>query len=53
MIADENVIKKRNYFGPVDIQKLHIQVLDSFGRIINLNNMDMAIGINLTCLYDY
>ena len=53
MVADENHITKRNYFGPVDIQKLHIQVLDSFGRIINLNNMDMAIGINLTCLYDY
>jgi hypothetical protein len=53
MIADENVIKKRNYFGPVDIQKLHIQVLDPYGRVINLNNMDMSIGINLTCLYDY
>ena len=53
MIADENVITKRNYFGPVDIQKLHIQVLDPYGRVINLNNMDMSIGIKLTCLYDY
>ena len=53
MIADENTITKRNYFGPVDIQKLHIQVLDPFGRIINLNSMDMAIGLKLTCLYDY
>ena len=53
MIADESNFTRRNYFGPVDIQKLHIQILDSFGRIINLNNMDMAIGIKLTCLYDY
>jgi len=53
MITDQNTITKRNYFGPVDIQKLHIQILDSFGRIINLNNMDMAIGLKLTCLYDY
>ena len=53
MVADLNVITKRNYFGPVDIQKLHIQVLDSFGRVLNLNSMDMGLALNLTCLYDY
>jgi hypothetical protein len=53
MIADKNMFTKRNYFGPVDIQKLHIQILDEFGRILNLNTMDFGLALNLTCLYDY
>jgi len=46
------MIKKRTYFGPVDIQRLHIQILDEFGRIMDLNNMDLAIALDLVCLYD-
>jgi len=45
-------IKKRDYFGPVDIQRLHLQVIDEFGRILDLNNMDLAIGLDLVSLYD-
>lgn len=45
-------LKKREYFGPVNIQKLHIQILDPYGRIINLNNMDFSFSINLASLYD-
>ena len=48
----DSIIKKRTYFGPVDIQRLHIQILDEFGRIMDLNNMDLAIALNLVCLYD-
>ena len=45
--------KKRSYFGPVDITKLKFQIIDSFGRVINLNNMDCSFALNLICLYDY
>ena len=41
----------RNYFGPVDIEKLRIIVVDEFGRVINLNNMDMSMAFAFTCLY--
>ena len=41
----------RFYFGPVDIQKLHIQLVDQFGRIISLNNMDWALALNFSMLY--
>ena len=41
----------RNYFGPVDIEKLRITVTDEFGRVINLNNMDLSLAITCTCLY--
>ena len=42
----------RNYFGPIDIQKLHIQLLDEYGRILNLNNMDYSVVLRFDCLYD-
>ena len=41
----------RNYFGPVNIQHLHIQIVDQYGRIISLNNMDFAMALNFTILY--
>jgi hypothetical protein len=41
----------RFYFGPVDIQKLHIQLVDQYGRIISLNNMDWALALNFSMLY--
>jgi hypothetical protein len=42
----------RAYFGPVNINNLTIQLLDEYGRIINLNNMDYSIGLTLTSIYD-
>ena len=42
----------RTYFGPVNINNLTIQILDEYGRIINLNNMDYSIGLTLTSVYD-
>ena len=45
-------LKKREYFGPVDIQKLHIKILDPYGRVLNLNNMDISFSLHLACLYD-
>lgn len=41
----------RTYFGPVDIEKMRITVTDEFGRVINLNNMDLSLAITCTCLY--
>ena len=42
----------RQYFGPVDIQKLNIQLLDEYGRIIELNNMDYSFCLTFTCAYE-
>ena len=41
----------RNYFGPVDIEKIRITITDEFGRVINLNNMDLSLALTCTCLY--
>jgi hypothetical protein len=42
----------RQYFGPVDIQKLQIQLLDEYGRILDLNNMDYSFCITFQTVYD-
>ena len=42
----------RQYFGPVDIQKLQIQLLDEYGRILNLNSMDYSFCLTFQTIYD-
>jgi hypothetical protein len=42
----------RQYFGPIDIQKLNIQLLDEYGRVINLNNMDYSLCLCFQTIYD-
>ena len=44
--------KQREYFGPVNIQKLEIALYDEYGRIIDLNNMDMSLTLRFEKLYD-
>jgi len=46
------VTTPREYFGPVNINSLNIQLLDEYGRIVDLNNMDFSFCINLTTVYD-
>ncbi len=42
----------REYFGPVNITGMTIQLLDEYGRILYLNNMDFSFSLNLTSVYD-
>jgi hypothetical protein len=42
----------RQYFGPVDIQKINVQLLDEYGRILNLNNMDFSFCLSFQAVYD-
>ena len=42
----------RQYFGPVDIQKLQIQLLDEYGRVLDLNNMDYSFCLSFQTIYD-
>jgi hypothetical protein len=42
----------RQYFGPVDIQKLQIQILDEYGRVFDLNNMDYSFCLTFQTIYD-
>lgn len=44
--------RTREYFGPVDIVRLHIQLLDEYGRHVSLNYMDWSMTIVFDQLYD-
>jgi len=43
---------RRQYFGPVDLMKLRIKLLDEYGRVISLNNTDYSFTIKLDQLYN-
>lgn len=46
------VTTPREYFGPVNLQNLNIQLLDEYGRIVDLNNMDFSFCVTLVTAYD-
>ena len=46
------VTNPREYFGPVNIQNINIQLLDEYGRVLDLNNMDYSFCLTLTTVYD-
>jgi hypothetical protein len=43
--------RTREYFGPVDIQRLHIRIFDEYGRILDLNNMDWSMTLTFDNMY--
>jgi hypothetical protein len=42
----------REYFGPTDINKLKISLLDEYGRPFSLNNMDWSFVLSFECFYN-
>jgi hypothetical protein len=49
----EDVISpRRQYFGPVDIRKLGLQLLNKYGQIIDLNRMDFSFTLEIEMAYD-
>ena len=46
------VTSPRDYFGPVNLQHLNVQLLDEYGRVVDLNNMDFSFCLTLITAYD-
>jgi len=46
------ITEPRKYFGPVDIQKLHIQVYDDMGRVVDLNGANFSFCLSFKVIYD-
>lgn len=44
---------KRVYFGPVNIERLHVKLLDDKGNLLNLNGADWSITLISENLYQY
>jgi hypothetical protein len=55
LIQDNNftiITEPRQYFGPVDIQRLRIQLYDEYGRILNVNNANFSFCLDFKMIYD-
>jgi len=46
------ITEPRQYFGPVDIQRLRIQLYDEYGRILNMNNANYSFCLDFKLMYD-
>ena len=54
IVNDNNSVlsKVRFYNGPVNLSRLQIKILDRFGSVIDLNNMDFSLTLELQLLYE-
>ena len=43
----------RTYFGPVNIDRMAVKLLDDKGNILNLNGNDWCVSLMAECLYQY
>jgi hypothetical protein len=43
----------RTYFGPVNIERMAIKLLDDKGNVLNLNGNDWCVTLVCECLYQY
>jgi hypothetical protein len=44
---------KRTYFGPVNIERMAVKLLDDKGNVLNLNGNDWCVTLVCECLYQY
>jgi hypothetical protein len=44
---------ERVYFGPVNIERMAVKLLDDKGNILNLNGNDWCVTLIAECLYQY
>jgi hypothetical protein len=44
---------KRIYFGPVNIERMRVKLVDDKGNILNVNGADWTVTILCECLYQY
>ena len=43
----------RTYFGPVNIERMAVKLLDDKGNVLNLNGNDWCVTLVCECLYQY
>ena len=46
-------VSERKYFGPVDISRLTVQLMDPYGNILNLHNRDWSFTLRVEHLYQF
>jgi len=54
-IFDNNanfIYKRRDYFGPVDISKISIKLLNQTGKVVNLLGNNFSFSLKIVSIYD-
>lgn len=47
------LVNERVYFGPVDIERMRVKLIDDRGNIVDLNSMDWSLTLCVEELYQY
>ncbi len=50
-MAQDQITKRREYFGPIKLEKLRIRLLNRFGDVLAINNNDYSLLLEFTQLY--
>lgn len=55
MLIDDFNLRERErvYFGPVDLERFRVRLVDDQGYTVNLNGNNWSFTMNATCLYQY
>ena len=53
LMSNQLSSNKREYFGPVDIERLRARLIDDKGNIVNLNGRDWSFTLRIKQLYQY
>lgn len=54
VIVDDSsgmILKQRDYFGPINLEKIHVSIVDKYGEVVNLTNNDYSFTLEITSLY--
>ena len=44
---------ERSYFGPVDIERMRVKLMDDKGNLVNLHGVDWSFTLIIEQLYQY
>ena len=49
--GSDGIFKTREYFGPVKIERLKVQIIDKHGKKIDLNKNDFSFTLECIQIY--
>ena len=52
-VGTDLIANERTYFGPVDIERMRVKLMDDRGNIVDLNSMDWSFTLYVEELYQY
>jgi hypothetical protein len=49
--GNDGIFKKREYLGPVRVEKLHFRLLNKFGEVVDLTHNDFSFSLEFVTIY--